>query len=148
MSPRKNSNETLRKKSVEKIRSTPNKGSGEKERKMSTDSKNSRKMSTDSKNEKKRKMSGEKSKKDPTKYIISKKTPSVLNPKVDPCFDDSSVFLACSNTILVFSLQTGLHVRTMRSRPRDQKNKATGDVHKANIIMLTIQDGFLYSLCS
>jgi hypothetical protein len=128
--------------------------SGEKDRKMSTDSRKSnekvRKMSNDSKksNEKKRKMSGEKAKKDPTKYIISKKTPTLLNPKVDPCFDESSVFVACSNTILVFSLQTGLHIRTMRSRPRDQKNKATGDVHKANIILLTLKDGHLLSLCS
>ena len=71
---------------------------------MSTDSKNSRKMSSESANIKKRRMSGEKAKKDPTKYIISKKTPTILNPKVDPCFDDSSVFVACANTILVFSL--------------------------------------------
>ena len=90
----------------------------------------------------------------PAKYIISKKTPTAFNQKVDAviCETTSNAFVACGNTILVYSLQTGLQFKTMRSRRTpgaDSKSKETGDMHKANIVMLAKKsEGVLMSLCS
>lgn len=88
----------------------------------------------------------------PTKYVISKKTPTAINSKVDPVISESTknVFVACGNTILVFSLQTGLQVKTLRSR-RTESTKETGDMHGSNIVMLAMKEGdlpVLYSLCA
>lgn len=94
----------------------------------------------------------------PMKMILSKKSPTLLNDKVDPVIyeggDSELICVASGNTILVYSLLTGLLVNVMRSKGADAGGKASKgkkDVHKANIIMLSKGDqsgSTLFSLCS
>ena len=108
--------------------------SQDKRRKASVESvKSNSSMKNESKSEKSKKSVN------PTKYIISKKTPTVLNHKVAPvlCEITQNAFVACGNSILVYSLQTGIYIKTMRLKPRDPTlEKGTGDVHRSNIIFL------------
>ena len=99
------------------------------------------------------------------KFIVSKKMPTQLNHKVDPVIyegtDTELVFVASGNTILVYSLQTGVLISTLRSRGSKiagKTSKAKKDMHKTNIVMLAIRDqpgegdqastSTLLSLCS
>ena len=87
--------------------------------------------------------------KPPTKYIISKQTPTLLSAKVEPviCEKSMNTFVACGNTIMMYSLQTGLLIKTLRSC-KTATSKSSEDAHKTNIIMLAIKDESLFSLCS
>ena len=108
-------------------------------RKHSTDSKTKRqekiKERRDSQNEKSNTHK-------PISYVISKKTPTILNPKIDPviCENTKTAFVACGNTILAYSLQTGLQIKTLRSkRSSDSDKKETGDMHNSNIVLLSLK---------
>lgn len=115
-------------------------------RKKSVDSVKDRKKSMDSV---KSNGSDKKKVKPPTKYIISKQTPTLLSAKVEPviCEKSMNTFVACGNTIMMYSLQTGLLIKTLRSC-KTATSKSSEDAHKTNIIMLAIKDESLFSLCS
>ena len=94
------------------------------------------------------------------KFVISKQLPTLANRRASPliCQDSKSAFIACGPSILMFSLQTGLLIRSLRSKQvktSESSNKtASRDVHRTNIIMLALKpvEGsntpILMSICS
>ena len=77
-------------------------------------------------------------------YIISKRTPTQFNQKVPSVVEEGcdSVFVACGNTINVYSLTTGIQVTTLRSkRQQPQQSAVKGDVHKGVIVAMSEVNG-------
>jgi hypothetical protein len=78
-------------------------------------------------------------------FTLSKKRPtrSHLAPVVDET--NELCFLAVGNTIQVFSLRTQLHIKTIRQANQE---KGVSDVHKSEILSLTLAKDKLTSICA
>ena len=92
---------------------------------------------------------GSQKKKNIIKYIVSKQMPcDVSSSRADPVVSDkfNLCFIPCGNTILVYSLKSGMLVKTLRS-----KGPKLGDAHTSKIVNLTVRSekpSELVSVCS
>lgn len=70
---------------------------------------------------------------------MGKRTPTVLQKKVPAQICEGgldTVFAACGNSVKVFSLRTGLHIKTLRSATAF----ASADVHRSDIVQMCISN--------
>ncbi len=93
-------------------------------------------------------MTEEKQAKHVSPYIVSKRTPTQFNTKVNPFIDDEFAYIASGNLVNVYSVATGILVSTLRSKRQQAGEQGKGDVHKGNIISMALVQDKLITLCS
>lgn len=82
-------------------------------------------------------------------YIVSKRNPIQFNSKISPVVNEVNdcVYIASGNIISVYSLTTGILISTLRSK-RQAGTSLKGDVHKGNIIALSLIDNNVREILS
>ncbi|CDW77145.1 u3 snornp-associated protein nan1 [Stylonychia lemnae] len=82
----------------------------------------------------------------PPSCIISKRISTQFSHKVAPIISESAdqIYAVCGNQINIYSLTTGIKTHTLRSKRQINEGASDknikGDVHKANIVLIHLQE--------